>query len=330
MRSSTRLAEGRVAQQVAGDVVAEERRAGVEATVLGRDHVEAEAIALGLGGLRVGDDLELGHPVEHDVAALERAVGRVRRVVAGGVLHQAGEHRGLTQVQVVGVDVEVVAGGRLDAVGAVTEVGDVEVALEDPVLRVVLLEGDGVAELVELALIGVGGRCLALGLAVGLLDQGQLDHLLGDRRTTLDGAVAGLVGHERAQRAAEVERAVLVEARVLDRDDRLDHGPRDLVEGDVDAVLVVEGRDDVAVGVEHPGLLRQRVGLELRGQVVHRLRDVVGADPEHAGERDREAGDEDAHDRGHCHHDDEVGEDAGGRQTLIARDGHAPRIRDRS
>ena len=46
-------------------------------------------------------------------------------------------------------------GGGLDAVGAVAEVGDVEVALEDPVLGVLLLEGDRVAQLAELALVGV-------------------------------------------------------------------------------------------------------------------------------------------------------------------------------
>ena len=51
---------------------------------------------------------------------------------------------------------------------------------------------------------------------------------------------------------------MLVEAVVLDRDDRLDHGPGDLAQRDVDAVLVVERGDQVAVGVEDPGLLRQR------------------------------------------------------------------------
>ena len=141
------LAERRVVEQVVPGVVAEERGAGEPAAVLGRDDLEAELRLLGLVRLLAGDDVELGHPVEHDVAARQGPVGGVGRVVAGGVLHQAGEHRGLPQVELLGVDAEVVAGGRLDAVRAVTEVGDVEVALEDPVLGVLLLERDRVAEL---------------------------------------------------------------------------------------------------------------------------------------------------------------------------------------
>ena len=164
----------------------------------------------------------------------------VGRVVAGRVLHQAGQHGRLVQLELGGRLGEVVPGGGLDAVGAVAEVGDVEVALEDPVLGVLLLEGDGVAQLADLALVGVrGGRGLLL-LGVGLVDQRQLDHLLGDRRAALDDPVGRLVGDERAQRALQVERAVLVEAVVLDRDDRLAHDRRDLVERDVDPVLVVE------------------------------------------------------------------------------------------
>ena len=53
-------------------------------------------------------------------------------------------------------------GGRLDAVGAVAEVGDVEVALEDPVLGVLVLERDRVAQLLDLALVGVRGGGQAL------------------------------------------------------------------------------------------------------------------------------------------------------------------------
>ena len=199
-------------------------------------------------------------------------------------------------------------GGRLDAVGAVAEVGDVEVALEDPVLGVVLLEGDGVAQLAELAGVGVvgGGRRLFLGLR--LVEQGLLDHLLRDRGSALDRA-ARLVGHERADGAADVEGAVLVEAVVLDRDDRLDHLARDLLEPDVDAVLVVERGDEGAVGVVDPGLLRQLLGLELVGQLDHALADVLCGHADDPRERDREAGHEHAQDRGHDGHDGEVGQD---------------------
>src|SRR3712207_8998935 len=55
-------------------------------------------------------------------------------------LHQAGEQGRLAQVELAGVDVEVVLGGRLHAVRAVAEVRGVQVALEDPVLGVGLLQ----------------------------------------------------------------------------------------------------------------------------------------------------------------------------------------------
>ncbi len=224
-----------------------------------------------LGG-RGRDDVELGHPVEHHVAARDGTVLVAGRVEADRVLHQAGEGGGLQRVELVGVDREEVPGGGLDAVGAVAEVGEVEVALEDPVLGVVLLEGDRVAELLDLALVGVRGGRLALGLGVRLRQQCHLGHLLGDRGTALGAAAGGLVVHEGAQRALQVQGAVLVEAVVLDRDDRRLHDRRDLVEGHVDAVLVVEGRDRVAVAVQHPAALGERGRLQLLGEVLHRLR----------------------------------------------------------
>ena len=283
---------------------------------------------LGPQRLRPGDHVELGHPVQHDVAALERPVGGVRRVVAGGVLHQSGQHRRLAQVEVLRVLVEVVPGGRLHAERAVAEVGDVEVALEDPVLGVVLLEGDRVAQLAQLARVGVVGRGLALGLGAGLAEQGELDHLLGDGRATLDHAVAGLVGDEGAQRALQVEGPVLVEAVVLDRHDRLHHRPRDLVERDADAVLVVQGGDDVAAAVHDPRLLRQRLGLQLCGQAVHRLRDVTGTEAQDACERDGQTGDDDAHDGGDSEHHAEMGGDATGRRALGVGRQHASNVRE--
>jgi hypothetical protein len=162
----------------------------------------------------------------------------------------------------------------------------------------------------------------ALGLGVGLADQGQLHHLLGDRRAALDRGLARLVGDQRPQGALEVEGAVLVEAGVLDGDDRLDHGPGDLRQRDVDAVLVVDRRDHVAVGVDDPGLLRKGFGLELGRQVVHAAGDVPGREPDHPREGDRQTGHHNAEHGGHRGHDTEVGEHAVGREALVGRHGH--------
>ena len=224
------LAQRAVALEVVDDVVAEERRLGEHAAVAVGGELQPEVPLAGLVGLLLADHVELRHPVQHHVAAGQGTVGVDGRVEADGVLDQAGQHGRLAQVELAGVLREVVTGRGLDAVDAVTEVRDVEVTLEDPVLGVLLLEGDRVAELADLAGEGVLDGRLALLLGLRLAQQRQLDHLLGDRRATLDHAAGGLVGDQGAQRALHVEGAVLVEAVVLDRDDRLPHHPGDLLE----------------------------------------------------------------------------------------------------
>ena len=269
-------------------------------------HVEAQPHALGLLGLALLDHAA-ARPSGRARRCAARGNGRGSgRVERAGALDEAGEHRGLAQVELLGVDVEVVLGSGLDAVGAVTEVGGVEVALEDPVLGVLLLQSDRVAELAQLARVGVVGRGLALGLGVGLVDQRQLDQLLGDRRPALDDAVGGLVGEQGPERALHVERTVLVEAVVLDGHDRLDHDPRDLAERDDDPVLVVDRGDRVTVAVQDLGPLREQLGLQLLRKLVDRLRHVAGGEPQDACERDGETGHHDAEHRGHDQHHAEV------------------------
>ncbi len=269
------------------------------------------------------DHVELGQPVEHHVAALDATVGVGDRVVARRVLDQAGQGGALEEGEVLGVGVEVVPRRRLYAVRPVAVVGDVEVALEDPVLGVVLLEGDRVAQLGELAGVGVGGRRLALLGGLRLVDQRHLDHLLGDRRATLDRPAAGLVGDQGPERALQVERTVLVVAVVLDGHDRLDHLPRDLAQRDVDAVLVVEGGDGGARPVHDLGLLGQRLRAQVGREVLDGVGQRLGPDPENAGERDRETGDHDAHDGRDDRHHAEMGGDTSGGEALTGGHGHA-------
>ena len=96
-RSSTVLPEVGVGQEVLDGVVAEERRrprrrsrCGVAVTL------RPSRLALGLLGLARGrSTLSWAIRCEHDVAPLHGPVGVVRRVVAGRVLHQAGEQRRL-------------------------------------------------------------------------------------------------------------------------------------------------------------------------------------------------------------------------------------------
>src|SRR6185312_1933013 len=74
-------------------------------------------------------------------------------------------------------------------------------------------------------------RALALGVRV-------LDELLRDRRAALDHLLVPEVLHDRAEDAVHVDAAVLVEALVLDRDDRELHPVGDPLRADQDSALL--------------------------------------------------------------------------------------------
>ena len=87
----------------------------------------------------VGRDVlsAVGHAVEDVGVALAQRLLRllaVGGVELGRVVEDAGERRGLLEVELGGVLAEVGLGGGLDAVGAAAEVDGVEVALEDLLL----------------------------------------------------------------------------------------------------------------------------------------------------------------------------------------------------
>ena len=209
-------------------------------------------------------------------------------------------------------------GGRLDAVGAVAEVDDVEVLLEDVVLGEGLLELDGEAQLLELAAVGVLDDLALLVGGLGVLEQHQLDVLLGDARSTLGDPARLLVAQERPERALGVERTVVVVPRVLDGEDGPLHHRGDLLEGDLDAVLVVERGDHGAVGGEEPAALRQRRVLEVAVHVLESVGRRLGGEAQDAGERDRETGHEGA---GQSTDDDEH-HDVRHKSALSCRPGH--------
>ena len=174
------------------------------------------------------------------------------------------------RVSVAGVGAEVAPGGGLDAVGAVAEVGDVEVALEDLLLGV---------------LAPRARRRSAARAACGCttarwppspprpascrprsrrrLEQHLLDVLLGQRRAALHVA-AGLVVDERAQRAAQVDAAVVVEPRVLDGHHGLAHDLGDVGQRHRHPVLVVERGDRASRRRPGSGTARAAAGSRAR------------------------------------------------------------------
>ena len=141
--------------------------------------------------------------------------GVVQRRIGG----EAGEERCLGQRQLARALAEVRPCGLLDPIGAVSEVDRVEVREQDPILRPALLELPRKRRLADLA------RDRPL-----VADVGVLDELLRDRGAALDDRLRADVGPERPEDAAAVDPVVLVEAPVLDGDDRLAHDRRDVAD----------------------------------------------------------------------------------------------------
>jgi hypothetical protein len=329
-------AEDLVVEDRLEDEVAEERDLGVLAAVLAHPlrRVQRQRGGLGRVGVGLRDQPHLRHPREDDVASLQRRVRVARRVVRRGLLHDPREQRGLWQCQVTGMRVEVPLGGRLHAVRAGSEERDVEVALEDLLLAVLLLQRDGVAELAQLAGVGLRDRRLLRRRPLlrvldvgGGLEQHLLDVLLGQGRATLH-VLAGLVVHQRPDGAAQVDAAVIVEAGVLDRDDGLAHDRGDVGDRHRDAVLVVERRDQRAVGGQDAGPLGQRRDLELGRQRLEPVRAVPRDQPQPAEHGQGDACDEQAAQAADHDEQDEPGHEPGvvpWSQTFHRRPGYGRR-----
>ena len=182
---------------------------------------------------------ELGQPVQDHVAA-DAGLHRVHeRVVVVRRADQPGEHRALGQLQLRGRDVEVEVRRRADPVDAVREVHVVQVERQDLVLRVSLLHLDRQGQLLELALERLRG----------VAGDGVLHQLLRDRRTALHHLARRRVREQGADERGPVQRSVLVELRVLDRQDGLAAHLADVGEvHDLAVVQVERGEHGLPVG----------------------------------------------------------------------------------
>ncbi len=180
-------------------------------------------------------------PIEHLGEPVAALLGMHDRVVGGRRLHQPRQEGRLDEREVAGLLAEVGLGGGADAVRVLPEEHGVEVTLEDLVLALVLLEPDGVGHLQQL----VASVAFEPGHVV------VLDDLHRDRRGALHRTLGREVRQRRPEQAADVDAVVDVELAILDREEGLDHVPRDLREGDRLAVLDLEHADLVARRVVH-------------------------------------------------------------------------------
>ena len=186
--------------------------------------LDVQLLVVGRPRLFFGDCAVPRHLLEDVALAVFRHHGNAV-VGTGGVaagrgvqrrrLHQAGDERRFSQVQVVRRLAEVALGGGLHAVALVPEVDAVQVHLEDLVLGVAVVDLIRERDLAQLA---SHRRLVRL---VGI-EHGVADQLLGDRRGAR-GSLAGHVDPCRAERRQRIDARVLVEVDVLGRQERLHH-----------------------------------------------------------------------------------------------------------
>ena len=239
-----------------------------------------EILGEGLGRVRRRDVAVADHGVEH---RLLPHLGR--RPVDQGVVERrsaddAGEHRGLRQVEVLrlGVEVDPRRGGR--APGGVGEEDAVQVPLQDLVLGELALDLEREQRLADLA---VERRVVA--------DQAELHELLRDGGGALDRTVRFEVDGRGADDTLRIDARFVVEVAVLDRDHRLRQDLAHLRQGLV--VSLIAGRVQVGKQRLVVGRIDQRVLGDGRrdvgrlGELV-RKRDVAGRGDDEARHRDGE------------------------------------------
>ena len=190
--------------------------------------------------------MQFGHLGEHLVAPLPRG-GRVQEgVVLRGRLRQAGEQRGLLEVELRCGLVEEHSRRRLHAerrLSADGAVGDaVEVAGQDRALRVVFVVLD--------CELGLDDLLLERVLVAAEVEVAHELHR--DRRAALQRFAMGDVLYGGAEDSGHVDAVVFIEALVLDRDRGVLQVFRDLAPGDrAEQLAGLDEAEARTVGGEH-------------------------------------------------------------------------------
>ena len=199
-------------------------------------------VGLGDGRVEFGpvDELQFEHSVEYVVAALQRALRRGDRVDPRRRLGQGGDHRALSQRQLVRRLSVVDLGGRADAVSAVAEEDLVHVQLEDLVLVQLPLDAQRQEDFLDLS-----RECLLRG-------QEEIARQLLRDRAPPDGFLAG--GQQcqgRPSDALVIDSRVFVEPGILAGDERLLQAIGSFFDGHRNAPLLAENSDQTPVRGEH-------------------------------------------------------------------------------
>ena len=177
------------------------------------------------------------------------------RGIQGRPARQAGERRRLGHAQPLHALPEQIAARRFDTVGAVAEVDDVEIELEDLLLGERVLEPASQLELDELSAQGA--------LVRQVREEGAAHHLHGDGAEPFADVERGEVTPEGATGASPIDPAVMIEAAVLDGDERRAQVTRHAGERHVDPADVGQPAERNTIAVEDAAPLARPERLEL-------------------------------------------------------------------
>ena len=275
------------------------------------------------------NDTLLEHRGQDRVAAFLGGLGVRQWIVLDGGLNEAREERGLKIVQLRRRLGEVALRGGLHAVGDRTEGSDVEVARENLILGLGLFQRQRVLHLAELTLGGLLGRrvhLIRVALKVAAFGKRVTHVLLGDRGCALTPAVAQ-VRDQSTGNTRGIDAVVLVEALVLDCDDRLLHNVSDVGAGHNDALLVVEVGDHGAGRIQQLRFLSRSDRLQITGELVEDGGNRLGNERGGAGNGDEHACSDDTHERGHAQECHQQREQLGRSDSARVRVRHIPSLR---
>ena len=182
----------------------------------------------------------IAHQVQHRVATAHGPVGMRAGIVCARGLRESRQGRGFCNVQIARRLAEEHLRRRLDAGNVGAEADLIQVQLEDRVLGEGALQLDRDARLTELA-----GDLL---LTAQMLGEDVPRQLHRDRREPLRVMQRRQVGLERAEDPPVVDTVVIVEALVLDGDERLPHVHGNFFERQHRAVLDPVLADEPPIG----------------------------------------------------------------------------------
>src|SRR5688572_14518236 len=184
------------------------------------------------------DKARIAHCLKYDVPSRDSTVQVNGWRVSGRGLDQSGEQRAFRQRQIGGGLAEVAKRRRLSAVDAIAEVDLVQVQLQN-------------LALVELP-FDAGGHNRLFHLAAVRLFRGQKalpGELLREGARALRRAPGAHVRDQRTGDADNIEAAMLVEALILDCQDRLHQIWRDAIERDGNSLFLIDRERRSAVDV---------------------------------------------------------------------------------